>query len=57
MIDPNHELAPQPKAQITTAGYTRMPPYADLMTVRQMVDIVAYLQAQYKVRPPEYGLR
>jgi L-cysteine S-thiosulfotransferase len=57
MINPNHALGPYPKAQVTTAGVSRMPSYADQLTVRQMVDIVAFLQAHYDVRPslPEYS--
>ncbi len=43
--------------KITRGGVSRMPNYEDRMTVRQMVDLVAFLQAQYTVRPsmPEYG--
>jgi mono/diheme cytochrome c family protein len=54
IINPNHQLA---KSQIASAGMSRMPSYADRLTVRQMVDIVAYLQAHYDVRPamPEYS--
>ena len=54
MINPNHELAPYPKSLVTTGGISRMPPYADRMTARQIVDIVAFLQANYRVRNPEY---
>jgi hypothetical protein len=43
--------------KIKSGGVSRMPDYEDRMTVRQMVDLVAFLQAQYTVRPsmPEYG--
>lgn len=59
MIYPAYELAPYPKDQITSGGVSRMPNYADTMTVRQMVDVVAFLQSNYVVRqpPPNYGLR
>ncbi len=48
IINPNHH----PNHQVS-----RMPSYTDHLTVRQMVDIVAFLQAHYDVRPaiPEYS--
>jgi hypothetical protein len=33
-----------------------MPEYADNMTVRQVTDIVAFLQSRYQVLPPERGI-
>ena len=54
ILNPSHDLAPYPKAQITTAGQSRMPSYTDRMTVRQLTDVVAFLQVNYSVtRPPE----
>lgn len=50
MMDPSYRLAPYPKDQITVAGHSRMPQYADRMTARQLIDVVAFLQAQYTVR-------
>lgn len=49
MMHPSFELAPYPKAQITSGGRSRMPAYTDRMTVRQMTDIVAFLQEHYSV--------
>jgi mono/diheme cytochrome c family protein len=49
MMHPSFELAPYPKAQITSGGQSRMPAYTDQMTVRQMTDIVAFLQEHYTV--------
>jgi mono/diheme cytochrome c family protein len=34
-----------------TAGSGRMPNFADKITVRQMVDVIAFLQSRYKVKP------
>jgi sulfur-oxidizing protein SoxX len=55
-IDPSYRLGPYPKDQIASGGQSRMPHYASQMTVRQLTDIVAFLQAHYTVRPvpPEY---
>jgi mono/diheme cytochrome c family protein len=43
--------------QYASKGAPGMPDYEDRMTVRQMVDLVAFLQAQYTIRPslPDYG--
>jgi L-cysteine S-thiosulfotransferase len=58
MINPSYELAPYPKEQITSGGVSRMPNYADKMSVRQMVDVVAFLQSKYVVRQmPDNGIR
>ena len=54
MLYPDYQLAPYPKDQITSGGASRMPHYADRMTVRQLTDIVAFLQDRYVVvRVPE----
>lgn len=60
MIYPSHRLAPgAPKDQIATGGVSRMPDYTDKMTVRQAVDVVAFLQSRYTVRQtlPNYAYR
>lgn len=54
IINPSYELAPYPKEQISANGRSRMPPYDDRMTVRQLTDIVAFLQSHYNLaRLPE----
>jgi len=54
IIYPSYELAPYPKDQISSGGQSRMPHYEDRMTVRQLTDIVAFLQSRYLVpRMPE----
>lgn len=47
IIYPSCELAPYPKDQITDHGQSRMPAYADQMTLRQLTDVVAFLQSRY----------
>jgi hypothetical protein len=47
VINPSYDLAPYPKEQITSGGQSRMPyDYAVGMTVRQLADIVAFLQSR-----------
>lgn len=51
MINPSYQLAPYSKDQIASGGVSRMPAYSDKMTVRQAIDVVAFLQSHYAVRP------
>lgn len=50
IIYPSYELAPYPRSEITSGGESRMPRYADRLTVQQLVDIVAFLQSRYRMR-------
>ena len=52
IINPSHKLAGYPKDQVSTEGQSRMPDTTADMTVRQLVDLVAYLQSRYEVVPP-----
>ena len=56
IVNPSYKLAAYPKELITTGGKSRMPEYADRMTVRQLTDLVAFLQSRYTVRrgSPKY---
>jgi hypothetical protein len=51
-----HQLVRYRRDEIVANGESRMPHYADYMTVRQLTDIVAFLQSSYTVMPrvPEY---
>lgn len=53
IIHPSHKLARGlDKEEITTStGESRMPDYSDIMTVRQLLDVVAFLQSRYTVVP------
>ena len=54
IINPSYELAPYPKEQISVAGKSRMPHYVETLTVRQLTDVVAFLQSHYVIqRMPE----
>jgi len=50
IIYPSYKLAPYPRDLITAAGKSRMPHYADRLTVQQLTDVVAFLQSRYTVR-------
>ena len=56
IINPSYKLADYRKELITAGGKSRMPEYADRMTVRQLTDLVAFLQSRYTVRrgSPKY---
>jgi mono/diheme cytochrome c family protein len=47
---PAYKLANFPKEQTTVNGRSRMPPCAERMTVREITDIVEFLQAHYEIR-------
>ena len=54
IINPSHSLAPgYPKELITKDNQSAMANFNDTMTVRQLIDLVAFLQSRYKFVPPE----
>jgi hypothetical protein len=54
IIHPSHKLGPYPRGEVAVDGESRMPDYTRSMTVRQLIDVVAYLQSHYRVTPPPY---
>lgn len=57
IINPSHRVASGPAANVTDEnGRSRMEYAAlnDRMTVRQLVDLVSFLQGKYEVVPPAY---
>jgi len=52
IIHPSHRLARQARVDIAVEGESRMPDFARTMTVRQMIDITAFLQETYRFEPP-----
>jgi L-cysteine S-thiosulfotransferase len=57
IINPSHKLAPGYKREeVTVEGESRMARayLNEAMTVQQLIDLVAFLQPLYKVRPPQY---
>lgn len=50
IVNPSHTIAAGfPSALLTTGTHSRMGEYADVMTVKQLIDIVAFLHARYYV--------
>ena len=55
IIHPSHKLTRRvAKEEVSVEGKSRMPDYARGMTVRQLIDIVAFLQSNYTVAPQAY---
>jgi hypothetical protein len=58
IINPSHELAPAYREEAVTRDGESLMEDAnlnDVITVQELIDIVAYLQPHYKVQPPEYN--
>lgn len=55
IINPSHKIARSYKLSTNDdTGVSKMRNYNDVMTVTELVDLVTYLQATYKVMPYEY---
>jgi L-cysteine S-thiosulfotransferase len=57
IINPSHKLAPGYSAEdVSEDGKSLMEAeyLNEVMTVQELIDIVAFLQPKYEVRPPEY---
>jgi len=55
IIDPSHRLAPDYDRQLVASGrLSRMGDFSESMTVRELTDVVAFLQSRYEVVPPSY---
>lgn len=57
IINPSHELVPGYREEDVTEGGKSLMEAENLnevLTVRDLIDIVAFLQPLYRVRPPEY---
>ena len=50
IINPSHRYSARlPRVVAVEEGESRMPVYNELMTVQELIDLVAYLQPQYEV--------
>jgi L-cysteine S-thiosulfotransferase len=58
IIDPQHNIAPSYTAQLDESkretARSPMPPYNEIMTVKQLTDIVTFLHSRYEKLGPEY---
>ena len=53
IINPSHKIAAGLRPELVQRGEgSRMPTYGEVMTVRQMIDVVTFLQARYQVVRP-----
>lgn len=53
IINPSHTITPALRTeQVKSGDLSRMPDFSELMTVRQMIDLVAFLQSRYTVIRP-----
>jgi mono/diheme cytochrome c family protein len=53
IINPSHRLVgAYDRSQVSSGSLSRMGDFTDAMTVRQLVDIVAFLQSRYVVERP-----
>ena len=56
VINPSHKIARSYKEQTTALtteeGLSKMKNYNEVMTVQELVDLVTFLQSEYKVRTP-----
>lgn len=54
VINPSHKIARQYRSDLTTeSGNSKMKNYNDIMNVRELVDLVTFLQEEYDVVPPQ----
>ena len=58
VINPKHEVSPESLNKLETAGRadtsSPMPFYGDVMTITEMINLVAFLQAQYSKVMPDF---
>ena len=56
IINPSHDIDRQYRDKyVDSSGNSIMPDFSERMTVRQMIDIVEFLQSQYEVVIPEFA--
>lgn len=56
VIYPDHIILPKYRADFTDRdGNSEMPDLTEDMTVKQLIDLVTYLESTYKVVPPQYA--
>jgi sulfur-oxidizing protein SoxX len=55
IVDPSHRLAlGYERHQVASGKLSRMGDFGDSMTVRELTDLVAFIQSRYEVESPTY---
>jgi mono/diheme cytochrome c family protein len=55
IVDPSHRLAPGYERDVVASGkLSRMGDFSESLTVRELTDLVAFVQSRYEVEPPTY---
>jgi mono/diheme cytochrome c family protein len=54
IINPSHVLSEKYQQELAAAKESPMPKFNQVMTVEQMIDLVAFLQPRYKLVGPDY---
>jgi mono/diheme cytochrome c family protein len=54
VINPSHVLSEKYQKELTDTKESPMPTFNHVMTVEQMIDLVAFLQPRYKLVLPDY---
>ncbi len=55
IINPSHKIVRKyPREEVTADGESLMPIYNEMLTVQQLIDLVAFLQPQYEITLPQY---
>ena len=60
VINPSHKIAPSYTQKTDTAatdeeGLSKMKNYNELMTVQELIDLIAFLQSEYKIKSQPTG--
>ena len=52
VINPSHKIARKHQQHLTDEGLSKMTNYNEVMTVQELIDLIAYLQSEYDIVPP-----
>jgi mono/diheme cytochrome c family protein len=52
ILNPSFHLAGYPRNEMSVNGKSKMPDFAEQMTARQLIDLVAFLQSRYETVAP-----
>jgi sulfur-oxidizing protein SoxX len=52
IVNPSHRIAYKSGTGVRAGTLSRMPDYTDAMTVRELADLIAYLQTKYELVDP-----